>query len=307
MLPTDQLVLKALTDTTVLNAAIPEIWQPRLEVNLRNQAVFEQSAVVDTTLLSPAAGDIVHIPVLPDISEAADLTEGTDMTVEKLNDASTIDLTPSERGKMIGVTRKVLDRIGFDGIAAIIDRLSYSMTLKIENMFSNLYSAGFTQLYPNGHSSSSIVVGDTFSDALLLDGIAQLAKNKNIPFPDGYFRLYISPDQWKALLQDPNTRQDLRFAAPERLLNGEVGILHGCRIIITNFVKAANEGASGTVPVFKSMLLAPRWAAIAYKRRPEVFVDPTLYDGGRRRQVGVTADFDIKALHTDRAVVLVSA
>jgi hypothetical protein len=302
-LPLDQLVMKALTDTTVLSTAIPKIWQPRLETNLRMSAVFEQSAVVDTTLLVPHSGDIVHIPVLPDLVAAVALTEDTDMTIDALSSSTTVDLTPSEYGKMIGVTRKVLDRIGFDGIAAIIDRLAYSMTLAIEPQFAGLYSGFTSDLYPNGHGSGTIVGTDTFSDALMLDGLRQLAVYNNVPFPDGFYRLYISPGQWKALLQDSDTRQDLRFAAPERLLNGEVGILHGCRIIVTNFIKTATEN---TQTVNKALLVAPRWAAIAYKRRPEVFVDPTLYDGGRRRQIGATADFQVAKLHADRAVVLSS-
>jgi hypothetical protein len=303
MLPLDQLVQKALTTTTILDTAIPEIWNPRLEVNLRMQAVLEQSAVVDSSLTVPHSGDIVHIPVLPDLVAAVALTEGTDMTIDALSSTTSVDLTPVEYGKMIGVTRKALDRIGFDGIAAIIDRLAYSMSLAIEAKFAGLYTNYTSDLYPNGHAAGTIVNTDTFSDALMLDGLRQLAVYNNIPFPDGYYRLYIAPDQWKALLQDSDVRQDLRFAAPERLLNGEVGQLHGCRIIVTNQIKTATEN---TITVNKALLVAPRWAAIAYKRRPEVFVDPTLYDGGRRRQIGTTADFDIQTLHADRAIVLTS-
>ena len=55
------------------------------------------------------------------------------------------------------------------------------------------------------------------------------------------------------------------------------------------------------------MLTSPRWAAVAYKRRPEVIVDPTLYDMGRRRRFGVVADFDIEAIHAERAVCMTSA
>jgi hypothetical protein len=82
------------------------------------------------------------------------------------------------------------------------------------------------------------------------------------------------------------------------------GMLHGVEIYVTNYIAQATENG---VSVNKALLLAPRWAAVAYKRRPEVVVDPTLYDMGRRRRFGVVADLDIELIHNERGVVLCSA
>ncbi len=64
--------------------------------------------------------------------------------------------------------------------------------------------------------------------------------------------------------------------------------------------------ANGTI-ANQAMLVAPRWAAIAYKRKPEVVVDPTLYDFGRRRRFGVLVDYDVQILHPERGVVIATA
>ena len=317
-LATDELVRKAMTTTTTVNSLIPNIWAAQIERNLRKRAVFEQSAVVNTDLLAPGAGGTVYMPILPDLAAAGVLTEGTPMTINALNTASSVALTPVEYGNTISISRKALDRMKYDGIAATMDRLAYSMSLAIEGAFAALYNANvpgtsnhMTQIYPNGHSSANVVAGDTFSDALLLAGIAALQQSNNVPFPDGYFRCYISPTQYKDLLNDTNTRQDLRWAAPERILNGEVGALHGCRIIVTNYIPGASGNTAivenTSVNVSKAFLVAPRWAAIAYKRRPEAVVDPTLYDMGRERRFGIVADFDIELLHQERGVILSSA
>ena len=77
-----------------------------------------------------------------------------------------------------------------------------------------------------------------FTDELILRGGGPEVFN-NVPFPDGYFRLFISPTQYKALMLDTNTRQDLRFGAPQTLFTGEVGALHGCRVIVTNSIQTA--------------------------------------------------------------------
>ena len=324
-LATDELIRKATTNTTTVSSLIPQIWASQLEKNLRRRAIFEQSAIVNTDLLAPEAGNIVYIPILPDLVAATALTEGTDMSVQALTTATSIALTPTEYGVTIEITRKALDRMKYDGMAATMDRLAYAMSLAIEGAFANLYHTAipgtsnyFGSVYANGKTSSNVTTSDTFNDACILLGVAALQQNNALPYDDGFYRLYISPAQYAALLQDTNTRQDLRWAAPQRLLNGEVGALHGCRIIVTNYVRGAVVGTGDVatnaqilentnVPVQKAMLTSPRWAAVAYKRRPEVIVDPTLYDMGRRRRFGVVADFDIEAIHAERAVCITSA
>jgi N4-gp56 family major capsid protein len=317
VMATDELIRKATTTTTTVSSLIPKIWAAQLERNLRRRAVFEQSALVNTDLLAPDAGDTVYIPILPDLGAAVTLAEGTDMVPIALNTATSVALVPTEVGVTVEITRKALDRMKYDGMSAVLDRLAYAMSLKMEGDFAALYNAvvpgtanKMTVLYPNGHASGTIVAGDVFSDALMLSGIAYLQQQNNVPFEDGQWRLYISPTQFTALLNDANTRQDLRWAAPERLISGEVGELHGCRIFVTNYIPGATGNTAiteNTISVSKAILLAPRAFALAYKRKPEVIVDPTLYDMGRRRRFGVVADYDIELLHNERGVVLTSA
>lgn len=320
MLPTSQLVQKALTLTTNLAALTPKLWAAQIEYNLRRMGIWQQSIISNTDLLVPNAGDTVYVPTLPDVNSVVALTEGTDMTVIALNNASSIALTPTEYGLTIGASRKALDRIKYDGVAAIVDRLAYAMSFKIETMISNLVSAnvpgttgsGFANgqlgsIYPNGHATGTIVATDIFNDALIWAGVQYLQLKDNIPFEDGQWRLYMDPAQWAALIQDQNIRQDIRFAAPEKMLVGEVATIHNCRIFVTNYIAQTAEGAAGAVTVRNAVLCAPRWAVIAWKRMPGVVVDPTLYDLGRRRNFGITADFDIELLHNERAVVIKTA
>jgi hypothetical protein len=163
----DQLVAKAITQTSGQAAIIPELWAAELEPNLRKREVLQQSVLQNTDLLGEP-GDVVHIPTLPDLGAAAALTEGTDMTVGQLTDSTTVDLTPAEVGKAIGITRKALDRIKYDGMAAIVDRLAYSMSLYLEGTIAGLYNAtvpvvggSLTNQYPNSHASGTVVSTDT--------------------------------------------------------------------------------------------------------------------------------------------------
>lgn len=313
-LSTDELVRKALTQTAQLQAGIPQIWASAIEKNLRKRAALQQSVIEFNELLVPNSGDTVYVPFLPDIALVDPLTEGTDMTPIALSSATSVPLVPSEFGKSVAISRKALDRFKYDGVAEIIDRLTYAMTLRIEGNIAALWNANVPNTsnhmavqYPNGHATGTIVVGDVFSDKLIWAGKQALDAANNVPFDDGFYRLYISPAQASALYQDSDTRNDLRYGAPEALFAGEIGVLHKCRIIVSNFVPTANEGASNAVPTYKALMLAPRWAAMAWKRRPGIVVDPTLYDMGRRRNFGVLADFDTELLHYERGVVITSA
>lgn len=328
-LPTDQLIRKATTLQTNVQSLIPQIWAALMELNLRRRAVLEQSLLINTDLTVPNAGDKVFIPALPDIVAAALLTEGTPIASQILSNAASVSLTPAEYGQMVAITRKALDRIKYDGMSAIIDRLAYSMSIAIETKVAALYSAtasaglptsqtvfgGGTlttipSLYPSGHTSANVVVGDIMTTNVLVAAAAKLQQYDNVPFPDGNYWLFTTPDAWSSLALDQNLRQDLRYAAPERLLNGDQGVWQGIRIILSNYLPGATGNTAITenaIPVVKSLLVAPRWAAIAYKRRPEVIIDPTLYDLGRFRQFGVLADFDIQLVHPERAVTITSA
>jgi N4-gp56 family major capsid protein len=331
-LATDALIRKATTTTTNLSALIPQIWASLMELNLRRRAVLEQSLLVNTDLTVPGAGDRVFIPALPDITMAGALTEGTDInsgTPLSISNAASITLTPAEYGQMVEVTRKALDRIKYDGMTAIIDRLAYSMSMRLETNIAALYNAtagaglpnsqvpfaGSTittipGLYPNGHTSANVVSTDVMSADVLSRAVAKLQQYDNVPFPDGNYWLFLTPDAYQSLIMDANIRQDLRYAAPDRLLNGDQGVVYGVRLILSNYLPGAQGNTAITEnsnSVVKNLLVAPRWAAIAYKRRPEVIVDPTLYDLGRRRRFGVLADFDIQLVHAERAVVITTA
>lgn len=323
VMATDALVRKATTLTSNLTQLIPQLWAAQLETNLRRRAVLEQSLLVNTDLMVPNAGDRVFIPALPDIAIADALTEGTDMSVYALSNSASIPLIPTEYGKTIEITRKALDRLKYDGMAAIVDRLAYAMSIRIESNIANLFNATaaaafpnsqtvfggsslttIPTLYPNGHSSTTIVATDVMNATMMAQAQAKMQQYDNVPFDDGFYYLFMAPDAYQSLIMDTNVRQDLRYAAPGRLLNGEVGALDGIRIVLTNYIQTTVEN---TITVDNNLLVAPRWAAIAYKRRPEIVVDPTLYDMGRRRRFGVTADFDVELLHPERAIVIKTA
>ena len=303
----DELIAKSYTGSVVADqtAIIPNIIASQLEPNLRKAAVLQQSLVENTDLLGNP-GSNVFIPRLADGGTVAALTEGTDISIIALDASDSVEFTPSEVGLAFGITRKALDRIKFDGIAVIVSQLGYAMSLYVEGRIAGLYSGSVpghggetvTSVYPNSHTSANVVAGDVFSPAVLQEAHTQLLETNNIPFPDGHFQCYMSPRQYLKFITDDKVRDDIHFSQPQVVMTGEMGIWNNIRIMQTNHIKQVVENTS--VNVQKALLVAPRWAAVAWKRRPEIVLDPTIYDFGRRRQFAIVADLDIQLLHADR-------
>jgi hypothetical protein len=326
MLPTDEIIRKAITPSTITTIGgsggplIPLMWAARIETNLRKMAVLQDSVYENLDLLVPGAGSTVTIPLLPDLAQAVAQTDGTDISSVLLNGQQSVPLTPVEYAQAVEMTRGALDVAKYDLIAEILDRLTYSMTLRIEGNIAATAAlavpsvgGNFTFLYPNTKIISTITAADIFTDKQILQGVKILESVNNHPFPNGLWRLYIGPKQWLDLMQDADTRNDLRWSQQSVLIsggprvNGPRAILHNCEIYVTNYCPTANEGAGSAIPVVKALLVAPRWTAIAWKRKPELVVDPTLYDFGRRRRFAITAGFDAEPLHSERAVIMTSA
>ena len=326
VMPTDAIIQKAIVPTAISDIGgsggplVPYLWAARIEKNLRKNAVFQDSVYENLDLLVPGAGASVYIPLLPDLALAVAQTDGTDISSVKLNGASSVQMTPLEYAQAVEMTRGALDVAKYDLIAEIIDRLAYSMSLRIEGNIAACWnlvvpgtSSKFTNMYPNTKATGTITAGDVLTDKQILQGVAQLESVSNQPFDDGFWRLYITPGQWLQLMQDADTRNDLRWGQPEILkgggprVNGPRAYLHGCSIYVTNYIPTSTEGSGGLVNTAKALLLAPRSICLAWKRKPELVVDPTLYDFGRRRRFAITAGLDAEPLHFERAVVLTTA
>jgi len=313
-LPIDELIAKAL-DTANLSTLIPQVWAPQVEPNLRKAAVLQQSCVIDTTLVGEG-GDRVFLPILPDLPPAAVQTELTNMTLGQLSASNYVPLIPTEVGAAVKISRKALDRLKYDGMSLIVDRLSYAMSQYIEGAIAQLWNAtvptvggAMAGLYPINagvrYTSANIPATATFTSDQLRDAVALLQSGNMMPFDDGLYMAMLHPKQINDLFKDSKFRDDLHFAQPDVMLRGEVGIYGNCHIIASNYIKTATENT--TVTVYKGIIAGPRWAAVAFKRAPELVVDPTVYDFGRFRQVGIVADLDIELIHSDHSIGISTA
>lgn len=304
--------------TSTFNHLTPTLWSPQLERTLRRRSVLMPTLLENNDLLG-VPGDTIYIPTLPDTTGIfGSLTEGTDMTINHIDADSSVTLVPTEYGGALGFTRKVLDRLGYDGLASAMDQTAYDaakyMNAQVAALYTGLETAT-SEVFP-GSSATSIATltsTDTMDDQALLNAQLAFRKIDADSYDNGNYQLYLSPKQWNDFQGNSQIRSDIHYARPTYIVAGEnqgnsyVGTWHNIDIYCTNYILSSTTGTTGALPVYKALLLSPRWAVIGWKRKLSMVVDPTLYDMGRRRQFGITADYQIKLLHSDRAFVLETA
>ena len=99
---------------------------------------------------------------------------------------------------------------------------------------------------PNGKASmSDLGAGDKITSDLLLDAVKILKKAKAKRF-DGYYIAIIGPDVWRDLMKDDLFVNVSTYQDKENIYKGEIGRMHGVRLVETTEAKIfEGAGASG--------------------------------------------------------------
>lgn len=319
--PIEVLLAKAsgTTNSELFTDIVPTVWASQVEKPWRETAMFDQFAVPFGDL-EGKPGDELVVPLLPDTADlVADLDENDDTVgVTQITADSSVTLTPKEVGGGIAFTRFLTDRMQYDLIADSISQLSYSNSRVFQAKFASLYT-GLESASQKIYSSRSVtsINGTSADDILMLETMLDIGEDLRVanaePFADGRYKMFLNPHQYRKLSGDSKYQ---RYIENSSLVAGEMssslaikgaykGTFENIDIFVSNYIKGYTN--TNGVTVYKGLLLCPRWAAIAWKRRPALVIDPTLYDFGRKRQIAILSDYAIKLLNSERAWVVETA
>ncbi len=152
----------------------------------------------------------------------------------------------------------------------------------LDTVLATLIASGGTTLWPNGFSSDSASSqqGDMPMDIdLIFRGIETLkgvvySSPLNIPvFPNGRYRAFLSPTQFRQVKDDPQAAQYLRYdtasANPIMGLNGAyVGTVAGCDLYESTTVPFAANG--NAVNITTGVMVGPGMLGQGWGRLPQV-------------------------------------
>lgn len=241
--------------SSALSAAITFKVQKKVLENLRAELVFADQAYAEQGDFMPGFDTLKFVSV-PDLSfsgTTTPLTEGTRPEKRSMS-ISTVSVSTEQYGDLISITdiAKVKSPLEITSIAS--ERLSRVAAQAIDKITRDIVAAGGTAFYATESNGDANTTRAGLSSTALLKAAdlrklrAKMYKNSIPTFGDGYYRLWISPEQGFDLRNDTNTGAFIdvnKYATPETLLRGELGRMEGFRIM--EVVNTATFSSTTTV------------------------------------------------------------
>ena len=208
---------------TKMNAMInPEVLASMVDGELEFALKFTNLATVDNTLVG-RAGNTVSLPAYKMIGEAVDVAEGEAIPVEALATENE-NVTVKKAGKGVRITDEAILSGYGDPLGQASKQLAKSIASKVDSDVMACLDKIGPEMTINKALSAEVV-----SEALVKFG-------EDL---EGQKVLLISPAQLHALKQDP-TWLSVQELGKEALVEGAIGQIHGCDVVISNRVDGAN-------------------------------------------------------------------
>jgi len=322
-LPSDQIapeIFRGLTDSVNLDSTIPTVWSPVLEKKFEDLLELQQFAVVNTELEN-APGDEVIINRMTDIGMAQDMdgssTIGTIVGDLGLilspetpwNQATVVEtavateevqrLFPTMKFKAVKMSLKALNRSFATVMDGVTDKLSYSMSSRMEFDCTNAISGIPTAPAGNRFGGSGVATPQQITGAapmlqsMSLDAMEYLkTATKNNAwafFPGKTIVCFLNPHQSADIMRDTDwmTLVQNQPGLLPYIFKGELFNFLGVRYVESTMVKFYAGGTKTNVTVAEPMWRTPTQAN---------FTNPTV-DRATRRWYFVKADHATPAVN----------
>lgn len=159
---------------------------------------------------------------------------------------SLVSISVSEHAAAIEVSELLL-RASTD---QVLDRaatlLGNNYALNRDKLVRDVLYGGSNVLYGTSRADRNAITGtDYLTVDLIRDAVETLATNKAPKFGDGYV-CFVHPHQARRLRGDSAWINVANYAAPQNMLNGEIGRIEDVRFIETTMVQKVVKGADTT-------------------------------------------------------------
>ncbi len=249
------------TGTYLSNLFNPEVVGDILNQKLTDAIKLAPLARIDNTL-EGRPGDTVKLPYYEYIGDAKDVGEGEDIEISQLNQ-KTKDVKIKKFGKGVVLTDEaVLSSYG-DPIGQAAYQMAVSIASKLDNEILGALDKN-EKVYEIDHKMTP----DDIADALVLWG--EDIDGEKVILVDGVG--YATLRKSKEWIPGTEIGADI-------IIKGTVGAVHGCQVVVTNRIKAAEN-------VTNYHIVKPGALAIYLKRDTMVETDRNIYN----KSTAMTAD-----------------
>ena len=242
---------------TKMDAMInPEVLGAMVDGELEFALKFTNLATVDHTLVG-RPGNTVSLPAYKMIGEAVDVAEGEAIPVEALA-TEMENVTVKKAGKGVRITDEAILSGYGDPLGQASKQLAKAIAAKVDTDVMACLEGIGEEMTINKALSAEVV-----SEALVKFG-------EDL---EGQKVLLISPAQLHTLKQDP-TWLSVQELGKEALVEGAIGQIHGCDVVISNRVTNTNYIVKpGAVAIYLKRETALETERIPSIRATELTVD----------------------------------
>jgi N4-gp56 family major capsid protein len=196
--------------------------------NLRTRAVIMQETSYIRAKQVPGTNALVYT-AFQDLGAADTLLEGVPPETSTLA-FDTFTFTGIQKGKVVAITDLAALLSPFELYSIAAEKVSWNAVDTAEKDAATLIQGA--------NKGVVIAAGTTLQPAQnFVKAIVALKQAEVPPFPDGYYRVLISPaDAATFMLQtgELGWTDTMKYASSEQLLNGEIGKFRGARFIESN-------------------------------------------------------------------------
>ena len=225
-----------MTMTKLANMINPEVMSQMISAKVEKKVAIMPFAKVDTTLQGQA-GNTITIPVFGYIGDGHDVAEGASIGAEQLTTTDK-QFTVKKIGKGVDLTDEAILSGYGDPVGEANKQLAMAISQKIDQ-------DAIDALY--GASLKFDSVANKISYAGIVDAIDKFEEEYNTEKV-----LFIHPKQLSQLRKDADfTSADKYVNGNYIAVNGEVGKIANCRVVVSKRVKEDDTNAGYVNPIVK--------------------------------------------------------
>ena len=204
--------------TKLANLIDPQVLAEYLDVKLMDAIKFAPLCAVRNDLVG-VPGDTLSLPKYTFIGLAEDVAEGADVTIANLS-ATKVDKKVKKAGKGVRLTDEAILSAYGNPQDEVAKQLLMSIAGKVDNDCAEAFRGATLE-----------VTAEAFDKYVISDMMAKFGEDL-----EEEMTAVINPAHLAILRKDPDFVQVNEGAV---IINGEVGRIFGCRIVVSNKVKAA--------------------------------------------------------------------
>ena len=243
------------------------------------------------------------------------ITEGTNPDAVDF-DASSVTASPSQYGLVVKLTDLTMSNTVIPFLRGAAERIGVAMAELIDlgvqatilGTASNIkYGPTFARA-----TGTAVISTDIATGASLAKWYAFLKNKGALPFDaDGSYVAIVSEEVAYDLKTDTATGgwiDTAKYSVPEKLFAGEIGKLHGIRIVTSNNITTTTGSATGTIITYPCYVFGKGAYGVANWQNLEIMISPdtcsTANPLNLYRSIGAKVAFGTQVLQQDALLIV---